>query len=1037
MKPDLQNPKIFNINKEPAHAGFFAYENRQLALKNNKNNSYNFYSLNGDWKFKWVTAPSKIPTDFYTQNFVDKKWNDFQVPASWEVNGYGIPIYVNHPYEFFYKEPNPPHVPEDHNPVGCYRKEFELPAGWEDKRIYIHLGAVKSAFYIYINGEKVGYSQDSKLPAEFDLTNYLVEGKNLIALEVYRWCDGSYLECQDFWRISGIERDVYLFARNYSHIRDFTVITELDKKYKDGELNVNVEYLQSNQSIISNRVVRIELQDRSGEVVSSSQQEVNLFSKQVQFNLPISNPKKWTAETPNLYELIISLVDQDGNILEVITQKVGFRKVEIKNGQLLVNGKAIYIKGVNRHEHDPITGHVISEASMIEDIKLLKQYNFNAVRTAHYPNHPRWYELCDEHGLYLVDEPNIESHGMGYELDKTLGNHPDWIDAHVDRIVNTYHRDKNHPSIIIWSLGNEAGNGVCFYAGYDRLKALDKTRPIQYERALLGWGPEARFEYNTDILCPMYFWIDWMESIADAQPNRPMIQCEYAHAMGNSVGNFQEYWNKIYEHPRMQGGFIWDWMDQGLEKKLDNGQSDYSSEQTGKTIWAYGGDYGPKGTPTDDNFNCNGLLLPDRTPNPHLWIVKKVHQEIHFTKFNAAKKSVTLTNQFFFKNLSEYYLQWEIQINGVVTSKGKILELKIKPQQKETIKIPFHIKKSSGEQILNLSIRTKERSFLLPKDHEVAWEQFELTEFEQEEMEVSSRLLLASHQRSDLNIAESIEQCQITGKQFEVIFNKKEGMIDSYKVAGKEFLVEGFKPDFWRPTTDNDFGAVLHYSLLEWKDVVKKWKLESLKINSSKENEIEISVVHSFFDGDATYVTTYRIFLNGELAIHNKLNAIKGKHKMLKRFGMQFKMPKHFDYIEWYGRGPHETYWDRKLGAKVGLYRGKVKDQLHPYVRPQETGNKTDVRWVRIMDGKVGIEIRGNQLLNFTTLHFENNDLDCGDKKQQRHSGELVEKNFTCVHVDLKQMGIGGNDSWGAKPLEKYQLPYKDYEYEFKICPII
>ena len=617
MRLDWENPEVIAIHKMAPHVDVFPYENEALALQADRSQSKWFQSLNGAWKFSWVNRPQERPVDFYKMDFSDAQWEYFQVPANWEISGYGIPIYVNIPYEFGPRYPNPPEIPHDYNPIGSYRKWFDLDKDWEGRQIIIHLGAVKSAFYIWINGKQVGYSQDSKLPAEFDITSYLQSGKNLVALEVYRWSDGSYLECQDFWRISGIERDVYLYALPQICVADYFLKASLDSQYSNGSLDI--DFLFGPDINATGHHLEIQLLDANSKKILSHKVPILLDPEnRLSIQQSISNPYQWSAESPYLYQLLLTLTNEKGEIVEVISQKVGFRSVEIKNGQFLINGKAVYFKGVNRHEHDPVSGHVISKESMIRDIQLMKQANINSVRTSHYPNDPMWYRFCDQYGLYVIDEANIESHGMGYDLHRTLANNPTWRKAHLARVMGMLERDKNHACIVGWSMGNEAGNGVNFYAAYEEMKRRDPTRPVQYERASSGWSESTLFEWNSDIICPMYAHAAHLEVIARNNPGRPVILCEYAHAMGNSVGNFQEYWDAFYRHPNLQGGFIWDWVDQALLKVTSSGDR----------IFTYGGDYGGEDVPSDQNFNCNGLVQPDRNPNPHYWELKKVHQNV-------------------------------------------------------------------------------------------------------------------------------------------------------------------------------------------------------------------------------------------------------------------------------------------------------------------------------------------------------------------------------------------------------------------------
>jgi len=1021
--PDWENPEVVEINKEAPHATLFPYESRSKALTFNKNESEYYQLLNGDWSFNGVEKPADIVEDFYREDFDDSTWGKMPVPANWELNGFGVPIYVNVPYEFT-ENPEPPKVPHDHNPVGSYRKTFNVPANWMDRQVFVHFGAVKSAFYIWVNGERVGYSQGSKTPAEFDLTPYIRTGENLLAIEVYRWSDGSYLECQDFWRISGIERDVYVYATPKLHIRDYFIKTDLRDNYENAWLEVEMNLRRYSERADKSGSMEMELLDASGEQVRATKRDWEFKSedgdeKIFTFGKPIFEPKKWTAETPYLYTLLVTLKDKRGRTLEVLSSKIGFRKVEIVEGQLLVNGQYVYLKGVNRHEHDPTTGHVISEESMIKDIRLMKQFNINAVRTSHYPNDPRWYELCDEYGLYVVDEPNIESHGMGYDLDKTLGNNPDWGEAHLQRTQRMLERDKNHPSIIIWSLGNEAGNGVNFYATYEWIKKRDTSRPVQYERVQDIEGKDAAFDYNTDIIAPMYEWADDLVAFAAKHPDKPVILCEYAHAMGNSVGNLKEYWDIMEAHPQLQGGFIWDWMDQGLYKTLENG----------KTIFAYGGDYGDENTPSDANFLCNGLLLPDRTPNPHLWEVKKVYQYIKVEAVDLEQGKIRIDNQYAFKGLDDLYLHWQILADGKPLKEGKIMELPIPTGTDVTIRLEdFAFEKQNDvEYFLNLSFRTKAETDMIPTNHELANKQFEIE---------NALKLKVNKVKTDaaISLKEMGEEYVIEGENFSVVFNKRKGAMTSFKHKNTEFIEAPLQPNFWRAPNDNDYGAELPTKLKVWKTAFEEARLTKMEVRKVNATQIEVLTEWSLLEGDAKQVILYQVFGNGKIGITNNFEIQRKKyHPMLPRFGVKMRMPKGFDHIAWYGRGAHESYWDRKTSALVGVYEGKVNEQVHPYVRPQETGNKSDVRWATLTneEGR-GLKVRFvEDYLNVSVNHFAEEDLDGGEVKSQTHFGELAERDWTTLNIDWQQMGVGGNTSWGALPLEKYRLPFENYGYSF------
>lgn len=1020
--PDWENPAVFEINKMPAHAGAFPYENEKLALENGHTQSKWFQSLNGLWKFYWVSRPQDRLAGFQEKSFDDKNWDDFPVPANWEVNGYGIPIYVNHPYEFGPRHPRPPYIPDGDNPVGAYRKWFDLDEEWMQRQVVIHLGAVKSAFYIWVNGRKVGYSQGSKLPAEFDITPYVQPGKNLIALEVYRWSDGSYLECQDFWRISGIERDVYVYALPKVHLYDYFVKAGLDESYQDGILDMELSFrdFRKTRADLSGYSIEARLQDAEGRAILTRQIPLVLDeNNQLFFKQGIAMPRQWSAETPYLYGLLLTLRDEENSVVEVISHKVGFRKVEIRGGQFLVNGKAVYFKGVNRHEHDPVTGHVISRESMIRDIELMKQANINAVRTSHYPNDPIWYRLCDEYGLYVIDEANIESHGMGYALNRTLGNNPDWKQAHLARVMGMVERDKNHACIVGWSMGNEAGNGVNFYVCYDRMKERDDTRPVQYERASVGWGQSTYFEWNSDVICPMYPSVKALDAIARNEPGRPLILCEYAHAMGNSVGNFQEYWDEFYAHPAMQGGFIWDWVDQGLLKVT----------AAGDTIYAYGGDYGGEDVPSDNNFLCNGVVQPDRRPNPHYWEIKKVHQNVHTELSNPVKGQLVITNRYSFISLEHLYLDWEITANGKVVEKGRKEGPAVAPGETRALSLGYALNKRPGvEYLLSVSYKTKKADMAVPKGFALASEQFILA---------APAVLPEPQTRAStgLEMAETGEQINISGKNFSIVFDKKLGGITSLLFEGAEYAQKPLLPNFWRPPTDNDFGASFPQKLEAWKNPCTARPVVTLERTAS--GAIRLAVQRPCLSNNARADNTFIIYPDGLVKVEQSLDTYYGDYPMLPKFGMSMELPPAFNRMEWYGRGPHESYEDRKTSAFIGRYSGSVSAQFHPYIRPQETGNKTDVRWMCLSrkDG-MGLLITGAQPLSMSAWHYKAEDLDPGQEKGQTHHGELKERQLTTLNIDWKQMGLGGDNSWGAHPMAKYKLPYQPYSYSFWLRPV-
>jgi beta-galactosidase len=1011
LDPVIENPDVIEINKLPARATFFSFENESLAKKGDLSKSKNHLSLNGTWKFNWVKSPELRPKNFYKNNYSTDHWKNIKVPSNWEAEGYGIPIYTNVKFPFSPKNPNPPDIPDGYNPVGSYKRTFVLPKGFNGKDIVVHFGAVKSAFYIWVNGKKVGYSQGSKLPAEFNLTRFVNEGINTIAIEVYRWSDGSYLEDQDFWRISGIERDVYLYAKPKVYIDDFTVKSNLINNFIDGDFNLDVSIknlLNSNEkSTVSVKIIKDE------KTIYQSEKEIILNqnnSKTGTFSTKINQVLPWSGEAPNLYELHITHKNNKGIVKEAIVRKIGFRTSEVKDGRYLLNGKAILFKGVNRHETDPITGHVISRESMLRDIQIFKEYNINAVRTSHYPNDPYWYELCDEYGIYVIDEANIESHGMGYNLERTLGNDPKWLKAHMSRTQRMIARDKNHPSILIWSLGNEAGNGFNFYNTYLLAKKMDKTRPVQYERAGLQW--------NSDLYVPMYATPDHVKKYAeDTAKTKSLIQCEYAHAMGNSMGGFKEYWDLYEKYDKLQGGFIWDYVDQGL-KTIKNG----------KEIYAYGGDFGPKDVPSDNNFLNNGLVQPDRKPNPHIFEVKHIQQNIKFYKNDLAKGIINIKNWYFYRDLSNYKFSWNIIADGKVVENGVLNKVNVSPQETKVFTVPFKTKfKNNTEYFLNIKAALKTGEPLLSKGHELAFEQFQLTNKEiQQPKKVSKTITFNANQK----------EITVKGRNFKMVFNKEEGLLTSYSYKKKSLIQKGAAVNFWRAPNDNDFGARTQDKYREWIDAASKTNVIS-SINQKDKTSIIIEFKRAIFNGDAAYTQTYSIDGNGAIKITNDFNAIKGKHSNMYKFGNEIVLPETYKTIEWYGKGPFESYVDRQHAAKVGLYKQSITAQYFPYIRPQLTGNKIDVRWVKLhQKNGVGIQVIGEKFLNISALHFSKEDLDSGIRKGQKHARELTPRKEVYLNIDGFSSGLGSINSWGTLPLEKYRLVYKSYKYSYWIVPI-
>ena len=1009
---DWENPAVFAVNKEPPHATAFPYENRTLALQRDRAGSAYFQSLNGNWKFHWVRKPADRPADFYAEGYDDRSWSEIPVPGNWQMYGWGVPIYLNSPYPF---DRNPPFIQHDYNPVGSYRHHFTVPAHWDGRRIVLHFGAVESAMYVWVNGRKVGYSQGSKQPAEFDVTDYVRAGDNLLAAEVYRWSDGSYLEDQDFWRLSGIQRDVYLVAQPAVHVRDFGIVAGLDSAYRNGVLDVRLEVENRTGAPAERWGVLVDLLDDGASILPGGAVGRNVtvspaMPVSVGFRETVTAPRRWSAETPNLYTVLITLTDPSGETVEVQEARVGFRTVEIRGGQLLVNGVPILIKGVNRHEHDPVTGHVLSEESMRRDIALMKQFNLNAVRTSHYPDDPRWYELADEYGLYIVDEANIESHGMGYNLTRTLGNDPAWKAAHLDRTMRMVERDKNHPSVIIWSLGNEAGNGANFYATYEWIKARDTTRPVQYERAGLEW--------NTDIYVPMYPGIDYITRYAEGQPSRPLIMCEYAHAMGNSVGNFTDYWDAIERYPALQGGFIRDWVDQGI----------LTHNAQGKEMFGYGGDFGPRGTSSDGNFLINGVVSPDRHPNPSLWEVKKVYQSIRVEPVALGRGAIAVTNAYQFRDLGNVRLVWQRLADGTPIDSGTVEELDIPAGERREIDLPLPgtAPDRDAEYHLTVSFRLKSGEGLVPAGHEIAWEQFPLP--------VAVQLPATQPERhAPLTLEERDTTAVITGDRFAVIFDVRNGELLSYRYRGRELMQEPLRPNFWRAPNDNDFGGDWQNKLSVWKWAADQWEFRHVFVERLSPEAVRVTVRGTLRSVNAAYTSEYTVHADGTVEVQNHFVPEGDSMPRMPRFGMRMTMPAGFDDVAWFGRGPHESYWDRKAGARVGRYQGTVAEQFFPYVRPQETGNKTDVRWMAVTDKNgAGLLFIGAPLLSASALHYRMEDLDPGPVKLPVHPADLTPRPETYLNVDYKQMGVGGTNSWGTTALPEYSLPYQEYRYGFR-----
>lgn len=1009
QQPEWQDPNVNAINRAAMHTNYFAYESEQAALKGCRLASDNYMTLNGTWKFNWVQNADQRPTDFYKVDFNDKGWDNIQVPGVWELNGYGDPIYVNvgYPWRSQYKN-NPPYVPTVNNHVGTYRKEIELPADWKGRQIMAHFGSVTSNMYLWVNGKFVGYSEDSKLEAEFDLTKYLRPGKNIIAFQVFRWCDGTYLEDQDFFRYSGVGRDCYLYTRTANHIEDIRITPDLDAQYKDGTLQIDIQ-------MKGKGTVDLKLLDKEGKEVTTAQ--VKGSGKQTA-SMTVSNPAKWTAETPNLYTLVANL-QENGKIIESIPVKVGFRKIELKNGQILVNGQAVLFKGADRHEMDPDKGYVVSRERMIQDIKRMKELNINAVRTCHYPDNNLWYDLCDEYGIYVVAEANIESHGMGYG-DETLAKNPLFAKAHLERNQRNVQRGYNHPSIIFWSLGNEAGFGPNFEACYKWIKAEDKTRAVQYEQAGTN-------EY-TDIFCPMYYSYESCENYSKGNIDKPLIQCEYAHAMGNSQGGFKEYWDLVRKYPKYQGGFIWDFVDQSARW--------YTKD--GKEFYGYGGDFN-RYDASDNNFQNNGLISPDRVPNPHAHEVGYIYQNIWVKPVDLQKGEISIYNENFFRDLSDFYAEWQLLANGEVLQSGIINDLKVGPQQTVNQKLNYTLDNicPCKEVLLNVAFKLKNTETLLPAGFAVAQQQLSVREYKAPENLLTEKKI--AHDYTPAPVVEDNDSYYliVKGENFHIDFERRSGYLSLYDVNGLSILDEGAQltPNFWRAPTDNDMGAGLQKKYLAWKN--PEIKLTSLE-HATENGLVVVTAKYDMPTVSAKLTLTYRINKEGAIEVSQSMTTDKNaKVSNMFRFGMRAALNKNLSNIQYYGRGPIENYSDRNNSTNIGKYAQTVDEQFYSYIRPQETGTKTDIRWWNQTNkGGNGIQLVGKTPFSASALHYTMESLDDGLEKDQRHS-ELVPQT-DCVNfcIDKVQMGLGCVNSWGALPLDKYMVPYQDYEFTFVIKPI-
>ena len=1003
-----QNVNINQQNREPRRANFFAFENLEKAQSFDKKKSANYLSMEGMWKFNFVKDHNKRPANFFALKYDDSQWKDFPVPGLFELNGYGDATYKNIGYAWATQfDPNPPYISELNNYTGSYRRTFELPKDWKGKDVYFHVGSATSNLTLWVNGKYVGYSEDSKVAAEFNISKYLKPGKNLIAMQVMRWCDGSYFEDQDFWRLTGIAREVYLYARPKLHAADIRLNAALENNYQDGVLNYKVS-LKGGKTDVA-----ITLCDKDGKQIAQATGAQGIIK--------VPKVNAWTAETPYLYKAYITLKNKQG-AAEVIPQKVGFRNVEIKNAQLLVNGQPVLVKGADRHEMDPDGGYVVSLERMIQDIKIMKQLNINAVRTSHYPCDPRWYDLCDEYGIYITAEANLESHGMGYE-EKSLAKFPEYIVPHIERNEGNVKPLINHPSVIVWSLGNESGYGVNFEKAYDWVKACDTTRPAQYERG--------GYDSKTDIYCPMYIGYEESESYCKSNGTKPYIQCEYAHAMGNSEGGFKEYWDLIRKYPKYQGGYIWDFVDQGLRDK---------SPITGKEIFTYGGDYG-RYPASDYNFNCNGIIAPNRRLNPHAYEIQYVLQNVWIKDFDAENGSFNVYNENFFKNIDDLNLTATLFANGVKLTTIAIPDTKgIAPQATKLVKseaLKSAIEKAEAEHateeiIINFAFASDGSQPLVDKGQVMARQQIVLNGYEFDKVDAPANT------GSKIEVEETNSYVKVSAERMSVTIGKKTGMIDYLDVDGEPMLKfrESMTPEFWRAPTDNDYGASLQKKMRVWKN--PQMNLKSFDKSESKDSVV-LTANFEMPEVKAELMLRYRINAAGEVAVTEKMTTDKeAKVADLFRYGMQLQMPASFSKLEYYGRGPEENYIDRHSSSFIGKYEANVKDEYYPYVRPQESGNHTDIRYFSIFNpttGK-GITFEGYAPMECSAIPYLVEDLDAGIEKEHawgQHSGDLVEKGLVQLHIQQRQFGLGCIDSWGSSPMEKYRMHYQDRCFSFVI----
>jgi len=993
------------------------------ALTRERERSPWYQSLNGTWRFKYVASAPDRPVGFWLDGADLSGWDSIRVPGNWEAQGFGIPIYTNITYLY---TPNPPYVPHEGNPVGSYRRSFTVPGAWQGRRVILHFGSIKSAGFVWVNGREAGFAKGSKTPAEFDVTDLLRPGENTVSIQLYRFSDGDYLEDQDYWKISGLERDVFLYAVPATHIRDYWVHASLDSTLQRGTLSVDVTLAHDGAGTREAGRMGVLLFGPDGRPVLRAPIVARLRAgpaADTTFTLSASvpAPARWTAETPVLYTVVLALLGARGDTTELIAQRIGFRRVEVKGGLLLVNNVPVTFRGVDRHEHDPVGGRYVTEASMRHDIELMKQAHMNGVRTSHYPNDPRWYDLADEYGLYLIDEANIESHGMGYHPDTTLGNNPAWQFAHLDRTRRMVERDKNHASVILWSLGNEAGDGVNFVATSAWIHHRDPSRPVHYERA--GDRP------HVDVISRMYPSMTYLARWASTPHDRPLIMCEYAHAMGNSEGNLQDYWDVIYAHPQLQGGFIWDWVDQGLAARTADGTP----------YFAYGGDYGPPGTPTDENFLFNGLVAPDRTPHPHYYEVQKVYQPVNTRLVNggagargrSGNVTIRVINRYDFRDLSHLWLRWTVTAETDTLARGErtVLGVGARDSTELSLNLPA-LRPVPGEEIfLKVEYVLKQGEPFLPAGTVMAWDQFPLTD-------LMTPAVVMRLNLPDAALAQDSSHIVVTGPRARVVFDRALGTLDSLRWDGTELLRTAPAPNFWRAPTDNDFGNGMPRRLRVWRTAGADRHLVSITARQDGKDHVTVETEELLHAGGARLFTTWAVYGSGDIVMHQRF--VPGDTAMpeLPRLGLRFTMPAGFDRVTWYGRGPQENYWDRKTGAAVGLYRSTAAALYYPYERPQETGTRSDVRWMTVTNADgTGLLAVGAPLLEASAMNVLQDDLDEGQVKVNRHAYMVPRRPFTEVRLDWHQMGVGGDNSWGAQTHPEYRLPLREYAWGLRLKP--